>query len=190
MFNKNEIAIIMALPSESAGLFEASGFPIYYCGIGKVNAAIKTTEVILKHKPRHVFNLGSAGSHVFATHTLLECTEFVQRDIDVSPLGFPIGTTPLDEVPALLVTPALFADLPKGRCGTADIFETSAPKIACDLVEMEAYAVAKACYIHKMPFTALKYITDGSDDASHEDWGNNVPLAAKALHAALLQLLA
>ena len=34
-----KIALIMALPSESKGLFEQAGIDVHYSGIGKVNAA-------------------------------------------------------------------------------------------------------------------------------------------------------
>ena len=39
-------ALIMALPSESKGLFEQAGIQVHYSGIGKVNAAFKAYEVI------------------------------------------------------------------------------------------------------------------------------------------------
>ena len=38
---KDQLALIMALPSESKGLFEQAGITVHYSGIGKVNAAFK-----------------------------------------------------------------------------------------------------------------------------------------------------
>ena len=41
-----DIALIMALPNESKGLFEQAGVEVHYSGIGKINAAFKAFEVI------------------------------------------------------------------------------------------------------------------------------------------------
>ncbi len=43
-----DIALIMALPNESKGLFEQAGIEVHYSGIGKINAAFKAFEVIKK----------------------------------------------------------------------------------------------------------------------------------------------
>jgi adenosylhomocysteine nucleosidase len=39
---------------------------------------------------------------------------------------------------------------------------------------MEAYALAKICYLRKIPFVSFKYITDGADEQAHEDWEANL----------------
>ncbi len=39
----------------------------------------------------------------------------------------------------------MFSHLPKGICGTGDSFETGLPKVPCNLVDMEGYAIAKVC---------------------------------------------
>ena len=176
-----DIAIIIALEKETQGLFQKAGIPVFYSGIGKINAAFKATEVILKYQPKVVLNLGTAGSHKFKTHDLIECSSFVQRDMDLSPLGAPLGHTPLDPIPAKISTWKLLTDLPKGVCGTADRFEVGTPNLDCDLVEMEAYAIAKVCEKLKTPFSAIKYITDGSDDQAHKDWVQNLKPASQKL---------
>ena len=178
--NKN-ISVIMALPSESQGLFEQAPVNLHYCGIGKVNAAHKTTEVILTQKPALILNLGSAGSKHFATHALVECESFVQRDMDISPLGFKIGETPMDELGYELSVPTYFSELPKGVCGTGDSFEVGPGKMPYHLVDMEAYAMAKICRRYGVPFISLKYITDGADDSAHQDWYENLKPASQKL---------
>lgn len=177
------VAVIMALPMESQGLFEAENIQVHYSGIGKINAAMKTTEVILKYQPDLVLNLGTAGSQKFNTHTLLQCTQIVQRDMDITPLGFPLGETPMDEVPAVIEIENYFPELPTATCATGDSFETGVPKLPCDLVDMEAYAIAKVCRKFQIPVISLKYITDGHDDEAHKDWRENLIPGAKALLA-------
>ena len=43
-----------------------------------------------------------------------------------------------------------------------------------EVVDMEAYALAKICYLRKVPFVSFKYITDGADEQAHEDWEANL----------------
>lgn len=178
----SDLALIMALPNESKGLFEAEGITVHYSGIGKVNAAFKAYEVISKTGCKTVLNLGTAGSSVFDAHTLVEVTEFVQRDMDVSPLGFPVGTTPLDsEYPAGIILEPYFQNLPQGTCGTGDNFETGTPKVPCNLVDMEGYAIAKVCKKLGVRLISVKYITDGANDTAHLDWEENLLLGAQKL---------
>jgi len=183
-----DIQIIVALPMETQGLFDKQNIQVHYCGIGKINAAFKTAEVILKTGCKHILNLGTAGSHRFATHSLIECHAFIQRDMDLSPLGFPMGETPMDEIKGRIDVPTLL-DLQKGICGTGDRFEIGPPVLECDLVDMEAYAIAKVCKKLGVALTALKYITDGSDDQAHKDWFENLKPASKKLFEAYEQLI-
>lgn len=179
---KNDLALIMAIPDESQNLFEQAGVEVHYSGIGKINAAFKAFEVIQNTGCRTLLNLGSAGSHHFDAHCLVEVSSFVQRDMDVSPLGFPIGVTPLDQdIPADILLECHFPDLPKGICGTGDSFETALPKIPCDLVDMEGYALAKVCKKLGVRLISVKYISDGANDTAHLDWQENLLLGAHKL---------
>lgn len=181
---QSEIALIMALPNESKGLFEQAGIQVHYSGIGKINAAFKAFEVIQKTGCKTLINLGSAGSSHFDAHSLVEVITFVQRDMDVSPLGFAVGVTPMDdEIPAEIYTQPHFELLPKGICGTGDSFETGIPKVSCNLVDMEAYALAKVCQKLGVRLISVKYITDGANDTAHLDWEENLLLGAQKLLA-------
>ncbi|RKG30076.1 phosphorylase family protein [Acinetobacter tianfuensis] len=177
-----KIALIMALPSESKGLFEQAGIDVHYSGIGKVNAAFKAIEVIQKTGCSVLLNLGTAGSSHFDAHALVEVMQFVQRDMDVSPLGFAVGVTPMDhDYPAEIVLESYFPHLPQGVCGTGDSFETGMPKVPCNLVDMEGYALAKVCKKLGVRLVSVKYITDGANDTAHLDWEENLLLGAKKL---------
>lgn len=178
----SDLALMMALPNESKGLFEQAGIQVHYSGIGKVNAAFKAFEVIQKTGCKTLLNLGSAGSSQFDKHALVEVTTFVQRDMDVSPLGFKVGVTPMDDDhPAEIHLESYFQHLEKGTCGTGDSFETGAPKVPCHLVDMEGYAIAKVCKKLGVRLISVKYITDGADDTAHLDWEDNLLLGAQKL---------
>ncbi|MBV2169583.1 MAG: 5'-methylthioadenosine/S-adenosylhomocysteine nucleosidase [Bdellovibrio sp.] len=171
----------MALPGESQGLFENENIPVLYTGIGKVNAALTAMDVIHKTKCKVMINLGTAGSSKFKTHDLVEVSTFVQRDMDISPLGFKVGETPFDPLPGGIELIPYFPELIKGVCGTGDSFETGAPKVSCDLVDMEGYALAKVCRKMGVQLISLKYITDGADHNAHNDWEANLVHGAKRL---------
>lgn len=178
----SNLALIMALPNESKGLFEAQAINVHYSGIGKVNAAFKAFEVIQKTGCKTLLNLGTAGSSHFNAHDLIEVSQFVQRDMDVSPLGFEVGVTPMDQdYPAAIELEAFFEHLPKGICGTGDSFETGSAKVPCHLVDMEGYALAKVCKKLGVRLISVKYITDGANETAHLDWEENLLLGAKKL---------
>lgn len=180
----SELALIMALPNESKGLFEAAGIDVHYSGIGKVNAAFKAFEVIQKTGCKTLLNLGTAGSSHFDAHELVEVTTFVQRDMDVSPLGFEVGITPVEtEWPGAIDLEGYFEGLRQGVCGTGDSFETGQPKVPCNLVDMEGYALAKVCKKLDVRLISVKYISDGANDTAHLDWEDNLLLGAQKLLA-------
>ena len=181
LFRSQEWVVLMALPQESQGLFENAGIPLIYTGIGKINAAAAITETILNYPQKKILNLGTAGSFALKTHELVECRAFVQRDMDLTPLKMPLGETPLDAVPGKIIGTHFFSELKGGVCGTGDVFEVEKTKLPCDLVDMEAYALAKVCKKKNVEFISVKYITDQSNRNTHVDWKANLQKSARAL---------
>jgi adenosylhomocysteine nucleosidase len=177
--------IVMALEIEGQGVFERRGIPVLYCGVGKVNAAYALTRRLAdyRHAGRalpHVVNFGTAGSRRHPTGSVLECHAFVQRDMDVSGLGVPLGATPFDAgVPARLEFPPVFPQLARAICGTGDSFVTTQCPVECDVLDMEGYALAKVCWLERTRFTAVKWVTDGADHAAGADWQGNLHHAAE-----------
>jgi len=176
--------LVIALRAESAGVFEAAGEPVLYCGVGKVNAAIALTRELTRYAlraqdPPLVVNFGSAGSRVIAAGTLVGCHEFVQRDMDVRGLGFALGVTPYDAAPSRLTFDPVFTHLPAAVCGSGDSFATAGVDVDCAVVDMEAYALAKVCWSEKARFACAKYVTDGADHTAANDWQRNVHKAAE-----------
>ena len=175
--------VVMALSFESQGVLENAGIPVLYTGIGKINAAYHLARRLgeyrcVGHATPRILNFGTAGSPRFATGALVECRTFVQRDIDLTGLGFAVGVTPYEEVPAELTVPTVFAELPQGICGSGDSFATSAAAVSCDVVDMEAYALAKVAHFEQLQFTCVKYVTDGADAAAGDAWRQNLHRAA------------
>jgi adenosylhomocysteine nucleosidase len=98
--------------------------------------------------------------------------------MDVRGLGFALGVTPFDSVPATLQFTPVFTHLAAAVCGSGDSFATVQSEAVCDVVDMEAYALAKTCWLVGASFACAKYVTDGADHGAAEDWQDNVHRAA------------
>ena len=148
-------------------------YQIEYIGIGKVNAVFNTLNAIEKHSPHQIINFGTAGSLDTKIKGLVEASRFFQRDMDVSPLGFEVGQTPFEQD----------IEITFGRegvtCGTGDKFVTSTPKLKTDIVDMEAFAIAKVCKLKNIDFRCFKYISDNANNEAKDDWVDNVSLGAE-----------
>ena len=177
--------IVMALPIEAQGLFAAASIPVLFTGLGKVNAALALMRRLMQYRAAQqplplVLNFGTAGSRTLATGELVACDRFVQRDMDVSALGFAVGETPYEQLPAQLAFPPLFTELRAGLCGSGDSFAIGAAATHCDVLDMEAYALAKVCLLEQARFACVKYISDGANHSAASDWHDNLPRAAAA----------
>ena len=179
----SDIVLIAALRVETQDLFDDL-LPVVYCGVGKVNAALATAEAIRRYEPKRIFNFGTAGSHIIKPHTLVDCNKFIQRDMHIKELGFDFGITPFEEeVPRVLE----FSEhgVMNLTCGTGDNFVASSVELGCDVVDMEAYAIAKACYRSHIDFIAYKYITDGASEEAAVQWQANCQKGAQGFFQVL-----
>ena len=171
--------IVCALEVETQG--QLDDYDVLYTGVGKVNATYTLTSHFGKygsHIPYDlVINYGPAGSRKIKKKTLVDCTKFVQRDMDVTGLGFMRGETPFeDDIPLMLDFGITEYNTIQRRatCGSGDNFVEDKTNYYGEVVDMEAYALAKICYLRKVPFVSFKYITDGADEQAHEDWEANL----------------
>jgi len=177
--------IVMALPQESRGLLEGADAEILFTGVGKVNAASALARRLAEMRctgagQSLVVNLGTAGSRTIPAHTLVACNRFAQRDMDVSGMGLAPGVTPFDPTPPIIEFPIVFGHLPQVLCSTADSFATHRHDISGDVVDMEAFALARVCVAENARFACVKYITDGADSDSATHWEAALDNAARA----------
>jgi len=179
--SKKDVLIVCALEVETQGQLE--DYRVLYTGVGKVNATLELTKVLQKAHlhymppmPELVINYGTAGSRKIKKKQLVDCTKFIQRDMDVTGLGFMKGETPFESDPSITIQSTSEFN-PIGRnasCGSGDSFVEDRTNYYGEVVDMEAYALAKVCHIRNIPFISFKYITDGADEQSHEDWEKNL----------------
>jgi len=171
--------IVCALEIETQG--QLDNYDILYTGVGKVNATFELTRKFGKYGSYipydMVINYGTAGSRKIKKKTLVDCTKFIQRDMDVTGLGFMRGETPFEQDPPFVIQQQNIEFNPIGRnatCGSGDNFAEDKSQYYGEVVDMEAYALAKVCYLYDVPFISFKYITDGADEQAHEDWEANL----------------
>ena len=162
----SRILIVSALRQELSDIDD-----VLYTGVGKVNATYKLTELLTRvyGKDRFdlVINYGTAASKTYSG--LVDCTKFIQRDMDATPMGLKIGETPFDNEPSMIDFSHIKNPIGKNlTCYTGDSFVTDIQYM--DVVDMEAYALAKTCRNFGIDFVSYKYI---SDDGNANDWKEN-----------------
>ena len=170
--------IVCALEVETQG--QLDDYDVLYTGVGKVNATFELTRKFGKYGSYipydMVINYGTAGSRKIKKGQLVDCTKFIQRDMDVTGLGFMRGETPFEQDPPFIIQQQNIEFNPIGRnatCGSGDNFVEDKTNYYGEVVDMEAYALAKVCYLYDVPFISFKYISDGADEHSAGDWVDN-----------------
>jgi adenosylhomocysteine nucleosidase len=145
-----------------------------HIGVGKINATYNTLKLIQVHKPKIIVNYGTAGAINTKLKGIVECTKFYQRDMDVRGLDFKLGETPFDKVKEIIISNSGYS------CGTGDSFVNQKIEMEVDVVDMEAYAIAKVCMLENIEFKCFKYISDNADENANNDWNTNLALGAEA----------
>lgn len=168
------IYILVALEDELKFNPNPNKYTIVYSGVGKINAAYTATRIALRNDCDLIVNYGTAGTFDrSAIGQLISIGTVKQRDVDARPLS-PLGTTPFDKVADISVD-----KFSTWTLSTGDNFITSPPELDSDLVDMEAYAIAKVCKKLMMPFKCYKYVTDLADENAANDWQSNVSKGEK-----------
>ena len=166
---------------EEAGLAFTNFNPLF-TGIGKVNATYHLMKRLQENgHPDIIINMGTAGSSVFKREEVVCINQFVQRDMDASPLGIELFKTPFSGDPVVLEYGIKMDNLPLGVCGSGDHFEMEHNSELYNVVDMEVYALALVAQREDIPFLCLKYISDGADDNAVSDWNEEVKKASLVL---------
>lgn len=164
--------------------------PPLIIGVGPVEAALGMGAALaeMKVKPDLVVSLGSAGSARLEQGAVYEISSVSYRDMDASPLGFKKGVTPfLNHPPELPVEP-LIDGVPKASLSTGGnvISGTDYQAIEADMVDMESFAIVRACQSFGVGFCGLRGVSDGAQELRHyDDWADYLPQVDSALAQAL-----
>ncbi|WP_333629745.1 5'-methylthioadenosine/S-adenosylhomocysteine nucleosidase [Agrobacterium cavarae] len=171
------LLFVMAADAEYGPHLKARFRPLM-TGIGPVEAAVSLTAALSDlngqaRLPHLVVSLGSAGSRKLEQADVYQAASVSYRDMDASAFGFERGRTPFLDLPAEVPLPFIIPQIPTARVSTgANVVSGSAYEaIDADLVEMETFAVLRACQRFGVPLIGLRGISDGKADVHHiGDW--------------------
>jgi adenosylhomocysteine nucleosidase len=169
---------------------ELEGKPVVLlrCGIGKVNAAVGCTLLLIRYTPDLVVNTGSAGGIdpglTFGDAIIAE--GLLHHDVDVTAFNYAPGQVPgmpavypvpedlvkqaevaVDTLKAEGTLPASFTHK-RGLIGSGDVFMHEPARIAqvralfpgVKAVEMEGAAIAQTCFLFKTPALFIRALSD------------------------------
>ncbi len=165
-------------------------------GVGPVEAGVAMAAVLAERKaactlPKLVISLGSAGSARLEQTGIYQATSVSYRDMDASPLGVEKGRTPFLDLPATLAMPLRVPGLPTATLSTgADIVSGARyATIAEDMVDMESYAILRACQRYSVPLIVVRGISDGAHDVNHiDDWTRYLHIIDRKLADAVVRI--
>jgi len=207
---KDKILIVVALKSEY-DKFIPKNCEFIYTGVGKVNASYSLTKKLesMKELPTEIINYGTAGSKDLIIGEIVDCTKFIQRDMYLKEFGLNPGETAFEfdkygenEPPVILDFHDTKITNPIKKqylCASGDSFVTNFDQGLIDIentynekisvIDMEAYALAKICFIYKIPFISFKYITDNLNSTGINDWERNVSLGSEKFEILLKNIV-
>ena len=170
MFRTDNILLLSATDyeHEQKDLF---GIPIFITGIGKINAAITTANLINEYNPDIVVNFGSCGN--LKNYKVGEVLEVGTVINDLDTLGFysPVSIKISDSNIKCLTTDHMY-DSSHDNYVKSYIDKVN----ECDIIEMELFSIAKSCKIAKKPLYSYKWV---SDDGSNDEWLENAKAGFK-----------
>lgn len=167
---------------------------VMQCGIGKVNAAMGALMLVNNFSPNYVINTGVAGGADKSVNVMdmVAGARVAYHDVWCGPeselgqvQGLPLYFEGAERLLELLPERA---DIHKGLICSGDQFIDTMEQVErikgnfpdALAVDMESGAIAQVCYLNKVPFLALRVISD-SPGASHDntrqylDFWNDAP---------------
>ena len=171
------VLFVMAAEAEYGPHLQALFRPVM-TGVGPVEAGVSLARVLTAfdydgRRPDLVVSLGSAGSATLEQTEVYQVSSVSYRDMDASPLGFEKGATPFLDLPVVIDMPVVIPDLPQARLSTgANIVSGERYRtIDADMVDMETFALLRACMAFDIPLIGLRGISDGKAELRHVgDW--------------------
>lgn len=186
------VLFVMAADAEY-GVFLRTRISPLMTGVGPVEAAIVLTRELARlashdDLPDLVVSLGSAGSATLEQAEIYQVSVVSYRDMDASAFGFEKGKTPFLDLPVSVELPLRIPGIQTATLSTgANVVSGAAYKsIDADMVDMETFAILRACQSFNIPLIGLRGISDGRHDVNHiDDWTQYLHIIDKKLALAV-----
>jgi nucleoside phosphorylase len=163
--------LVVAATERELALFD--GRDTFCCGIGPVEAALRTARALEERKPGAVVHAGIAGSRTLEPPALVLGSEAVYCDVIDPGSTLPLLERARAALPEAHVLPIATC----GKVGGGTGFDVEA---------MEGFGVLRACELAGVPAVELRAISNSPDEADRERWRFDDAFAALA--AALQRL--
>lgn len=189
------LLFVMAVDAEYGPHLKRRFTPLM-TGVGPVEAGVRLgaeLALLSEHDalPDLVVSLGSAGSRTLEQTEVYQASSVSYRDMDASPLGFERGATPFVDLPAVVPLGHAIPGVRQASLstGAAIVSGVAYDAIAADMVDMETFAVLRACQLFGVGLIGLRGISDGADNLKHvDDWRQYLHVIDEKLAAALDRL--
>ena len=175
-----KIGMIVAMDKELKQLrplFPEAKVILQKSGIGKVNAAIQTVEMIRQYKPDVIISSGCAGGNGDDVNIqdVVVSSELAYHDVycgtaidNTTVYGQVQGLPARYQADPYLLEKAMLTGAKPGLIVTGDWFVDSKDKMReiighfpeAKAVDMESCAIAQTCYINNVPFLSFRVISD------------------------------
>lgn len=186
------VLFVMAADAEY-GVFLRTRISPLMTGVGPVEAAVVLTRELARLSSHHdmpdlVVSLGSAGSATLEQAEIYQVSTVSYRDMDASAFGFEKGKTPFLDLPVSVELPLRIPGIPAATLSTgANVVSGAAyQSIDAQMVDMETFAILRACQSFNIPLIGLRGISDGRHDVNHiDDWTQYLHVIDKKLALAV-----
>lgn len=190
------ILFVMAAEAEYGPALRARFTPLM-TGVGPVEGGTVTARALALAQaagqaPDLVVSLGSAGSARLPQCGVFQASAVAYRDMDASAFGFARGETPFLGLPRLVPLAPMIPGLAQATLSTgANVVSGRAyDAIAEDMVDMETFAILRACQGAGVPLAALRGISDGQAPLTGmADWTEYLHIIDEKLALAVDALL-
>jgi adenosylhomocysteine nucleosidase len=189
------LLFVMALDAEYGPHLKHRFEPLM-TGVGPVEAGVRLGAELAflaagEALPDLVVSLGSAGSRTLEQTEVYQASSVAYRDMDVSLLGFERGATPFLDLPVTVPLGHAIPAIPQASLSTGAAIVSGADydAISADMVDMETFAVLRACQLFGVGMIGLRGISDGSADLKHvDDWRQYLHIIDEKLAAVVDRL--
>jgi predicted 5'-methylthioadenosine/S-adenosylhomocysteine nucleosidase len=155
------VLVVAATERELAAVRDAD---IFVCGVGPVEAGVRTSQVLAERNPDAVLHVGIAGGRGLEPLTIVLGSMSIYSDIDAA-----IPTTRNIEPDAALLERARLA-LPEAHVLPIATSAAVDGAYRSDVEAMEGFGVLLACFLANVPALELRVISNAPGEADRTKW--------------------
>jgi len=173
--------VLLVVAATSGELVGADGVATLVCGVGPVEAAVRTAAELARSRPRAVLHVGVAGARTFDQPSFVVGSEAVYCDADDA-RWIELRVEPDDR----LVARALGA-LPAAHLAPIGTTARVGGSSGCEIEAMEGYAVLRASALAAVPAVEVRVVANAIGETDRSRW--RLDEARAALAGALPRLV-